>query len=95
VDKEKALGQFRLRLNEAFLPYNKHGMDVEIPISKRIVEELALDLHTNLLINDSPDYMQIGRCLKEMLELDQEQYRQEGRMEAIKMMEAEIEVQPD
>jgi hypothetical protein len=95
VDKEKALGQFRLRLNEAFLPYNKHGMDVEIPISKRIVEELALDLHNNLLINDSPDYKQIALCLKEIIEMDQEKYRQEGRMEAIKMMEEEVEIQPD
>lgn len=93
MNREKALGLFRLRLNEAFEFYMQYGQDVQIPTSKNIVEGLALQLHNDLLLDESPDYKQLAVCLKEVVEMNKEQYRQEGRDEALKMMEEEA--QPD
>ena len=52
MDKEKALGLFRLRLNGALENFNMYGLGIYIPQAIKEIERLALELHDNLLGKD-------------------------------------------
>ena len=54
IDRQKAIGQFRLQLNGVFAPFHGYGHDVFIPEAQDAVVELALALHERLNGKDIP-----------------------------------------
>lgn len=54
IDKEKAIGQFKLQLNDIFTPFHLYGMDVHIAPAILAITELALQLHERLNGKDVP-----------------------------------------
>jgi len=46
--REKALGQFRLKLNGVLTPFNSYGLGVFIPPAIEEIAKLALQLHERL-----------------------------------------------
>ena len=52
--REKALGQFRLRLNGMMSPFSSYGLGVFIPPTIEEIAKLALQLHERLNGLDVP-----------------------------------------
>ena len=48
MDKEKAVGLFRLALNEVFSPFLMYGLQQSIPEAVNQIVKLALELHERL-----------------------------------------------
>ncbi len=49
MDREKAIGLFRLHLNDPFAPFTRYGLDIAIPQAKEAIINLALQLHEDML----------------------------------------------
>lgn len=57
MDKEKAIGQFKMQLNEVFAPFTgkvHYGQDVYVPQMVKEIVKLALQLHERLNGKDIP-----------------------------------------
>ena len=48
MEKEKAVGLFRLTLNKIFSPFHMYGMDTEVPPAQEAIIQAALLLHERL-----------------------------------------------
>ena len=48
VDREKAIGLFKLRLVEVFTPFHGYGQDIFVPEAQQHILEIALRLHYDL-----------------------------------------------
>ncbi len=51
MDKDKAIGLFRLRLNQVFIPFKEYGMDVYIPSAVEVIIKLALQFNEDLQVS--------------------------------------------
>ena len=54
IDKEKAIGQFRLQLNGVMSPFHFYGQDAFVPPAIEEIVKLALKLHERLSGKDIP-----------------------------------------
>ena len=54
IDRDKALGQFRLQLNGIMGVFNIYGLDIEVPRAIDEIVNLALRLHERLNGRDIP-----------------------------------------
>jgi hypothetical protein len=52
MEREKAIGLFRLRLNGIFAPFHMYGMDTNVPPAQEEILKQALVLHMRLNGND-------------------------------------------
>ena len=48
MDREKAIGLFKLRLVEVFTPFRGYGQDIFVPEAQQHILEIALRLHRDL-----------------------------------------------
>lgn len=61
AEDTKALGQFRLHLNDVFRPFQMYGLQDYVPKAQAQIEELALRLHYRLSGLDIPIHTEAHR----------------------------------
>ena len=49
MDREKAIGLFKLRMVEAFAPFHGYGQDIFVPEAQQRILEMALRLYHDLM----------------------------------------------
>ena len=91
MDREKAIGLFRLHLSDPFTPFTRYGMDVQIPQAKEAIINLALQLHEHLLPEEL-EKERVATCIEIINLLGEEAAK--SKLKAIEE-EQESETQPD
>ncbi len=52
--RQKAIGQFRLQLNEVFEPFMCYGLQEYVPEAAEAILRMALQVHSRLVGEDTP-----------------------------------------
>ena len=54
MDRDKAIGIFKLKLNGIFTPFTQYGLSVFIPDAIDEIVKLSLELHKQLALVEEP-----------------------------------------